>query len=211
MAEPPERLATITPQAQPPTYAPPRGWLLCAQPLRLRRRLAGDRARVVRFALVGGGCGVVQLGLLAALRAWGVQPLLANGSANLRSAQLSFVLSAALIWRDRQAAGTQARGPVRRWLVFHGSIAGTAALNQAVFVLARGVGPDVIAAGGRIAAAANFLVQDRPIVRGVRRGVRPVSMSTTRPLFAVVNASAAWGVDADPITLRRERVRPTLS
>jgi putative flippase GtrA len=125
--------------------------------------LFSDRVRPLRFLLVGGLCGAVQLGLFAVFLGGGVQTLPANVLAFLLSAQLNFALSRWFTWGDRRTLGL-----VRRWLAFHGSIAGTALLNQCMFVVAQVATPDLVASALGIGAAAvvNFLVQDRLVFRG---------------------------------------------
>lgn len=120
-----------------------------------------EAARPLRFALVGGGCALLQLALLVVLARCGCPPLPANTAAYLFSAQANFVLSDRFIWHDRHSERSR-RGIARRWLSFHASIAGTFLLNEGVFVLARVALPDVIAAaaGIGIAAIVNFVVQD---------------------------------------------------
>jgi putative flippase GtrA len=156
---PASRLMVVEPQRDAPDL--PRGRT------RLLRGLLHDRARPLRFVLVGSICGAVQLALLALFLRGGAPVVPANVVAFLLSAQLNFVLSTLFIWHDRRAGGGMTRGLIRRWLGFHGSIAGTAVLNQAVFVLALLVAPDLAASalGIGVAAVANFLLQDRLVFR----------------------------------------------
>ena len=143
------------------------------------RRLLGfvDLQRVLRFALVGGVAGLLQLALLALLLAAGAPGLPANLAAYLLSAQLNFLLSALFIWGDRAPRRLHVRGLAAEWVAFHVSIAGTALLNQAVFVLAALTLPDLVAsaAGIAVAAGANFLIQDRVVFR---RGRSATACST---------------------------------
>jgi glycosyltransferase involved in cell wall biosynthesis len=62
-----------------------------------------------------------------------------------------------------------------------------------VFVLARIVAPDLLASavGIGVAAAANFLVQDRLVFRARRASLAVPVVSTERPSFGVVNGTAA--------------------
>ena len=119
--------------------------------------------RLVRFACTGLLAGAVQLALLHLWTARGWGALVANPVAFLVSAQLNFLLSVTFIWRDRRDATRRAETLRRRWVTFHGSILGTALLNQAVFAVALLALPSLVAAGLGIAAGAlvNFLVQDR--------------------------------------------------
>lgn len=134
---------------------------------RVRVSLRDGRVRVLRFAAVGGLGAALQIALLALLIGHGWDALLANVIAFLVSAQVNFALSATITWRDR------ARGaPLwRRWALFHGSIAGTAALNQVVFILARLALPALLASAAGTAAAAigNYLLGDRLVFRPQHR------------------------------------------
>ncbi len=119
--------------------------------------------RLVRFACTGLLAGAVQLALLHLWTARGWNALVANPIAFLVSAQLNFLLCVTFIWRDRYDATCRTEALRRRWIAFHGSILGTALLNQAVFGVALLALPSLAAAGLGIAAGAlvNFLVQDR--------------------------------------------------
>lgn len=174
--------------------------------------LFADWARPVRFVIVGGICGMVQLALLGLFIRSGAPAIPANVAAFLLSAQVNFALSSFFTWHDRTDA-TATGGLVRRWLRFHGSIAGGALVNQVVFLIARSAAPDLAAAALGIGAAAiaNFLLQDRFVFR--RRtpapaAARPVFEAGTanerRPVFSIVNGAAL----DDVITLRRSRPRP---
>ncbi len=131
-------------------------------PAALWSAVRGAAARPLRFAAVGGLCGLLQIALLVALIWLGVGALPANIVAYLLSAQLNFYLSDLFIWRDRRVRLT-VEHLARRWLGFHASIAGTFVLNQAVFVVVRRFMPDAAAAaaGISIAALVNFIIQDR--------------------------------------------------
>lgn len=119
-------------------------------------------ARPLRFAAVGGLCGLLQIALLVALMWLGVDALPANIVAYLLSAQLNFYLSDLFIWHDRHVRRT-IEHLARRWLGFHASIAGTFVFNQAIFVVVRHFIPDAAAAAAGISMAAlvNFIIQDR--------------------------------------------------
>jgi putative flippase GtrA len=134
------------------------------------RALLSNAARPLRFAAVGGVCGLIQLALLTLLELGGLAAIPANAAAYLLSAQVNFLLSNHFIWHDRWSRGVSGRDLLRRWLGFHGSIAGTFVLSQAVFVASRLVLPDVLASalGIGVAAVANFLIQDRLTFRRVR-------------------------------------------
>jgi putative flippase GtrA len=129
----------------------------------VRKLLLTDEARLVRFTLVGAVCGLLQLVLFATLKFVGLPPIPANIAAYLLSAQVNFVLSNCFIWHDRRSGGVGGRDLAQRWLGFHGSIAGTFLLSQAVFISGRLLLPDLIASalGIGVSAAVNFFIQDR--------------------------------------------------
>src|SRR5579884_4020547 len=90
------------------------------------RTLAGSRAaRPLRFAAVGGTAALVQVAVLAFLTHHGWNALLAEVVAFFVAAQINFVLSVTLTWRDR---GIGQSWP-QRWLLFHASISLMAAVN----------------------------------------------------------------------------------
>src|SRR5215218_5136531 len=82
--------------------------------------LFADWARPLRFVIVGGMCGAVQLALLGLFLRSGAPAIPANAVAFLLSAQVNFTLSSFVTWHDRADATTTGRGLVRRWLRFHG-------------------------------------------------------------------------------------------
>jgi len=131
---------------------------------RARGLLDGDAARPLRFALTGGVAGVTQLALLALLTRHGWLDLPANGVAFLLAAQVNFALSVTFTWRDRR----DGRSLGRRWLAFHGAIAGMAVVNMLVFAASRAVAPALVASllGIGVAAVGNFVVGDRLVFRG---------------------------------------------
>jgi putative flippase GtrA len=130
---------------------------------RLRQAFFSPGARPLRFAMTGGLAGLTQLVLLKLFTDQSVHALPANAAAFLLAAQVNFVLSNLFTWRDRGAG----RALWRRWLVFHGSIAGMAVVNMAVFAVARTMMPDLAASVAGICAAAfgNFLIGDHLVFR----------------------------------------------
>ncbi len=125
--------------------------------------LFSSRKRLGRFAITGGLAGALQLLLLKVMLDTGVPALLANASAFLLAAQFNFLMSTLYTWRDRTCDRTLGR----RWIAFHGSIAGMAVLNLLVFSATRQVLPDLAASAAGIAAGAcgNFLLGDRLVFR----------------------------------------------
>lgn len=141
--------------------------------------------RLPRFMLTGGLSGLLQVCLLAVLTHYGWSPVPASATAALLGAQLNFALSSLITWRDRPADVLW-----RRWLLYHGSIAGTMVLSVIVFALLRTTAPDAVAAAGGIAAGgmANFLLGDQLVFRA-------------RPLRAATSASPQLGdVPHAPLT-----------
>ena len=132
---------------------------------RLAALLLSQRARPLRFVFTGGLCGLIQLLLFLLLARADWQPLLANSAAFLFSAQVNFLLSISFTWADR--VQTERKSLPARWLAFHGSILGTALLNQLVFFLAHLLIPGQFAAiaGIAVAALANFILLDRRVFR----------------------------------------------
>jgi putative flippase GtrA len=126
------------------------------------------RRRVVRFAITGGLAGMLQLLLLKLLVDGGVPAIPANAAAFLLAAQFNFLMSMLYTWRDRR----RERALGRRWIAFHGSIAGMAVLNMLVFGITRQILPDLVASAAGIAAGAcgNFLLGDRLVFRAA--GIR---------------------------------------
>jgi len=131
---------------------------------RARSLMGGDAARPLRFALTGGVAGVTQLTLLALLTRHGWPELAANGVAFLLAAQVNFALSVTFTWRDR----VDSRSLGRRWLAFHGAIAGMAVVNMLVLAASRAVVSALVASllGIGVAAIGNFVVGDRLVFRG---------------------------------------------
>jgi putative flippase GtrA len=119
--------------------------------------------RLARFACTGGIAGIIQLALLHFWMARGWDAIIANPVAFLISAQVNFLLSATFIWGDRDGGTRRGAALLRRWAAFHGSILGTALLNQAVFAVAQQAMPALVAAalGIGVAALANYIIQDR--------------------------------------------------
>ena len=127
--------------------------------VRAVRLLLSDRGRPIRFALIGASAAAIQLALLALLTRHGWQQDLADALAFLLAAQVNFACNNLFTWRGRG----RDRPLWRRWLLFHGSILGTAALNLLVFDLARRAIPVLPASalGIAVAAVGNFLIGDR--------------------------------------------------
>lgn len=128
--------------------------------------LQSERARLLRFIICGGTASIIQLCFLHVFLGWGWAAIPADALSLLLGAQVNFLLSSTITWRDRRDGACW----WRRWVGFHCAIAGTATLNLAVFTLASLVMPHLIAAalGIGVAAVCNFLAGDRLIFRSAR-------------------------------------------
>jgi putative flippase GtrA len=124
-------------------------------------------ARLVKFAMVGGSCAVVQLSILHGLVSAGVEEHLANLVAFIISMELNFALHQFVTWRDRWTPTLHPAKLLGRLLLFNASASSTGVINQGVFAIfnlfiwylpaaAIGIG---------VAAFTNFLLNDRLIFR----------------------------------------------
>jgi putative flippase GtrA len=128
------------------------------------------RNRVVRFVLVGGTCGLVQLSVLHALV---VGPGMNERLANLLvafpvSMEMNFVLSQFFTWRDRLSPALRPHRFLARLAMFNlSAISTSGVVNQGVFnLLNLFIWYIPAAALGILAAAvANFLLNDRLVFR----------------------------------------------
>jgi putative flippase GtrA len=90
--------------------------------------------RIAIFALVGATCFGVQLALLTAAVHLGASRPVGNAVGFAISAQLNFLLSSRITWRDRLVSGWRDMG--RRWLAYNGTALVSLGVNTAVFTLA---------------------------------------------------------------------------
>ncbi|HEX3723655.1 MAG TPA: GtrA family protein [Nitrolancea sp.] len=123
----------------------------------------GDPARLGRFAVTGAIAAGVQLGVLHVLTADHWNALLANGIGMAAAAQVNFTLSSIFTWRDRW----EREGLIKRWSMYQLTILISAIVNMLVFIVARLVVEQTLAAVIGILAAAtlNFAAGDRLIFR----------------------------------------------
>jgi putative flippase GtrA len=131
------------------------------------RTLYGNR--IARFAAVGAGCGVVQLSVLHLLVAgFSAEAHLANFIAFIISMELNFTFNQLFTWRDCWGSELTIGRFFARLLMFNvgASVTGLA-LNQGVFALMNLFMWYLPAAaiGICVAAAANFLLNDRLVFR----------------------------------------------
>ena len=139
-----------------------------ASPSRLThtaRRLMTRFSRQLRFIAVGGTCFVVQLTVLWGLIHLGLAGSFADAVAFLLSAQLNFVLSSLVTWRDRPAEN--AKSISTRWLAYNGTALLSLGINTAIFVGAHHVVGVLPAAAAGVAGAMTFtyLVCNRFVFR----------------------------------------------
>jgi putative flippase GtrA len=133
--------------------------------LRLGKRVLS--ARVVKFVLVGGSCGLIQLAILHTLVTSGLEEHLSNLIAFIISMEVNFTLSQLFTWRDRWSASLGAGTLLRRLIFFNAAATTTGVVNQGVFALLNLFIEYLPAAAGGIAVAAftNFALNDRLVFR----------------------------------------------
>jgi len=129
----------------------------------------------MKFAVVGATCFLLQFTLLAAMVRLGVVRPLANSISFATSAQLNFLLSSRLTWRDRPAGNRRRFGA--RWLAYNGTALLSLACDSAIFVIAyRTVGTAAGAALGVVVSTCLvFLVCNQVVFRsqGLDRDQQP--------------------------------------
>jgi len=124
--------------------------------------------RFMVFAAVGATCFLGQFALLSIMVRLGIYRPIANALSFAISAQLNFLLSSRLTWRDRPVAGR--RGRRSRWLTYNTTALASLGCNTGVFVAAyRTIGTTPAAALGVVTGtclvylACNLLVFRRPV------------------------------------------------
>jgi putative flippase GtrA len=125
--------------------------------------------RFLIFTVVGVTCFLGQFALLGVLVRLGIYRPVANAASFAVSAQLNFLLSSRLTWRDRPAAGR--RGTGSRWLAYNATALASLGCNTGVFIAAyRTVGTTAAAALGVVTGtclvylACNLVVFRRQVV-----------------------------------------------
>jgi putative flippase GtrA len=133
--------------------------------------------RIVRFGAVAALCTLLQLLVLASLARLGADTIMANGIGFALSAQVSFVLSARLTWRDRTPRSPHRGCPPRstlgarsvRWATFNGTAVVALVVNELIFAAATHSGIRLIAAsfaGIVSGAAVTFTLNNCVTFRG---------------------------------------------
>jgi putative flippase GtrA len=92
------------------------------------------QVRILRFGVVAGACTLLQLGLMLALIAKGIDSVTANGIGFVVSAQVNFVLSIVFTYRDRRITWSSTI-IVTRWIPFNATALCALAINEVVFTL----------------------------------------------------------------------------
>jgi putative flippase GtrA len=100
------------------------------------KNFLNNRRRVVTYLAVGAACFSVQFILLTLLVRLGAYRPVANSAAFGASAQLNFLLSSRLTWRDRPAHGWRSVGA--RWATYNGTALLSLGCDSAVFFLTYG-------------------------------------------------------------------------
>jgi putative flippase GtrA len=139
----------ITPQVAARLWTPAALWY----------RLNSEGARPLRFAMVGGSAGLLQLLLLHELVRWGLWSLPANAIAIVISAEVNCALSFAFTWRGSRAWTGGIRRVAITWGRFHAAISVGMGINLAAFAVVRLAIPVTLAGAVGILAAAiwNYL------------------------------------------------------
>ena len=169
------------------------------------KTLLRRRRRQLLFLCVGVTCFLTQYAALTAMAAAGTYRPLANALGFAISAQLNFVLSARLTWRDRPTAA--ARTLWARWASYNGTALISLAVNTAVFTATyHRIGNLPAAALGVLCGmCVTYLVCDLLIFRD-RSRPQTASRSRHRPLHAGSAVPAPVAVAWDrPTVPPRER------
>jgi putative flippase GtrA len=149
------------------------------------RWLSPAQKRIAVFGAVGATCFATQLVLLAVMARLGMYRPLANAVAFEMSAQLNFLLSSRLTWRDRPSA--RRRGTGARWLAYNGTALLSLGCNTVVFTLAyKAIGSVPAAAAGVVVGTClvylicNFLIfRASGPADGTRQAAEPVALDRT--------------------------------
>lgn len=133
------------------------------------RVLSRAQKRIVIFAAVGATCFGVQLALLTAMVHLGANRPVANAIGFAISAQVNFLLSSKVTWRDRSVSGWRDTGA--RWLGYNGTALVSLGVNTAVFTICyHAIGTTLAAAAGVvIGTVVVYLTCNLVIFRGARQ------------------------------------------
>jgi putative flippase GtrA len=154
------------------------------------RRLWG--LRIVRFGAVAAVCTLLQLVVLAGLARLGADKVLANGIGFGLSAQVSFVLSARITWRDRESRGSLRARPAR-WAAFNAVAVVALVVNELVFATAPHSGRMLLAAslaGIMSGAIVTFTLNNFVTFRGRRSAPPAQAPAERRPPLSEIRTRA---------------------
>jgi putative flippase GtrA len=137
------------------------------------RGLSHGQKRIGIFAAVGAACFGAQLALLTAMAHLGADRPIANAIGFAISAQLNFLLSSKLTWRDRPVSGRRDAGA--RWLGYNATALVSLGVNTAVFTLVyQAIGTTPAAALGVVlGTCVVYLTCNLLVFRGVRQAPGP--------------------------------------
>jgi putative flippase GtrA len=169
------------------------------------RVLSYGQKRIAVFAVVGAVCFGVQLALLTLMMHLGAYRPVANAVAFAISAQLNFLLSSRVTWRDRPVAGR--RGTGARWLAYNGTALVSLGCNTAIFTFSyRSIGTTPAAALGVLTGTCVvYLTCNLLVFRGTRAAPAPAAPESTSPGGAAQPATVrAPAAHANQITLAAE-------
>ncbi len=100
----------------------------------------------MRFGIVGGTSGLIQLCMLILLKSLGLSSVLAYDLGLCVSLQFNFAMNTFLVWGDRPIGNDRVRAFLKRWVTFHIVTAPAILLNSGIFTVAQYFMPDFIAA-----------------------------------------------------------------
>jgi putative flippase GtrA len=155
------------------------------------RPFSGGQKRVLVFVSVGVTCFAFQFVLLTLMVHLSVYRPVANAVAFAISAQLNFLLSSRLTWRDRAVVGP--RGTGARWLAYNATALVSLGCNTAVFTLSyRSIGTTPAAALGVVGGTCLvYIACNLLIFRGMRQATESAAPAP----------EIARQADADPVAL----------
>jgi putative flippase GtrA len=146
-----------------------RGWPTGIMEGKHVRWLSRGQKRIVIFAAVGATCFCLQIALLTVAVHLGADRPIANAIGFAFSAQLNFLLSSRVTWRDRPVSGRRDMGS--RWLAYNGTALISLGVNTTVFTLSyHEIGTTPAAAlGVLIGTVVVYLTCNLLIFRGTRQ------------------------------------------
>jgi putative flippase GtrA len=147
------------------------------------RRLGHAPRRFAVFLAVGAFCFAVQLALLTLVTRLGADKPVANAIGFALSAQLNFLLSSRLTWRDRKAAGRRDAGV--RWLAYNTTALLSLACNTVVFTLTyKDIGAWAAALLGVLAGTAIVFLTCNFVIFRMRRPTARTGVPPTAGVLA---------------------------